>query len=338
MRNSNGFGSVIKLGGKRRRPYAVRITAGWTEDGRQIFKYLSYHAKKTDAKNALAEYNRNPYNLDLSKLTFAEIYERWSEREFKSLSESSVKGYRSAYKHCESIYGVVFRDLRKTHLQTVLDSIEAPSAAEMVKFLFHKSYKYALENDIVMKDYSQFVTLPKKKPSKKKVPFTRDEVNFLWENVDKIAYADFVLILLYTGMRIGELLIMTKSDIHLDERYMIGGLKTEAGKERLIPIHKRIVPLLENRISEKEWLFSNKRGGQLKYSPFIKHHWSKLIKEIGAEHTPHDTRHFFISEMDRLGVNRVTVQKIVGHSDRSVTEHYTHKTVAELLDAVDKLE
>ena len=73
MRLPNSYGSIVKLSGKRRRPYAVRITTGWTDEGKQIQKYLSYHAKRSDAMAALAEYNKAPYELDNQKITFAEM-------------------------------------------------------------------------------------------------------------------------------------------------------------------------------------------------------------------------------------------------------------------------
>lgn len=340
MRRCNGSGSIIKLGGKRRKPYAVRVTAGWTDDGKQILKYLSYHEKKTDARRALDAYNVNPYDIDAAKITFEEIYERWSKTEFETLSDSMVNSYRSAYKHCKPLYGMVFKELRKSHLQGVIDSIKAPSMQDVTKFLFLKSYKYAMENDIVNKNYAQFVKVAKKEESKEKIPFTREEVDILWANIDKVKYADLVLILLYTGMRIGELLNMEKSNIFLEERYMVGGSKTKAGKGRIIPLHKRIVPLVEKRMkeSDSQWLYINRIGAKLKYNSFTQYHWKPITDLVGNEHTPHDTRHAFISEISRLGVDPITIRKIVGHSDKNVTEHYTHKTIEELLAAVDKLD
>ena len=340
MRNSNGFGTVIKLSGKRRRPWAVKITAGWTDDGKQIQKYLSYHAKRNEAQQALLEYNNNPHDIDAARITFAEVYEKWSPDDYKQLSPKTVIGYKAAYKHCKVLHNKVFKEIRKAHLQAVIDEIDAPSMKEVTKFLFQKSYRFAMENDIVNKDYSKFVVLPKKEKPKEKVPFTREEIDFLWNNLGNLKYADFTLILLYTGMRIGELLAINKSDIHLTKRYLIGGNKTDAGIERVIPLHPRIVPLIEARMneSEHEWLFTNKRGARLQYSPFMKYHWKNIVEAVGGEHTPHDTRHTFVSELDRLGVNPITIKRIVGHSNDDVTQHYTHKTIEELIAAVDLLE
>ena len=94
MRNENGFGSIVcldKSGKKRRKPWAVRITTGW-KNGKQVRKYLGYYATQADALIALAEYHKNSVNLDLSKLTLDEVWERWMLRvEKKGLSASGLR-------------------------------------------------------------------------------------------------------------------------------------------------------------------------------------------------------------------------------------------------------
>jgi integrase len=210
----------------------------------------------------------------------------------------------------------------------------------MTKFLFQKLYTHALENDIVEKDYSTFVKLTSTNEAKEKSPFTPAEIQVMWNKVNVLEHADIVVILLYTGMRIGELLDMKKEDVHSEERYMIGGNKTENGKNRVIPIHKKILPLIQARMEKSncEYVFTNSRGGQLKYHLFISKYWVELMDGFKTTHTPHDTRHTFVSRMDSLGVNRVTIQRIVGHANKDVTDIYTHKNLDELLEAVDLLD
>jgi integrase len=288
----------------------------------------------------LEAYNVNPYDLDAAKITFEEIYQRWSEGAYPSLSDSSVKTYKSAYKHCGVLLKTPFKDIRTISLQSAVDSVESPSMARMTKILFQKLYTYALENDIVEKDYSQFVKLTKKKETKEKSPLSLDEIQTMWNKVNVIEYADIVVILLYTGMRIGELLDMTIENIHLEERYMVGGNKTENGKNRVIPIHKKIVPLIKARIesSRNGHLFENTLGKKLTYALFMSKYWGALSACIEPGHSPHDTRHTFVSRMDSLGVNKVTIKRIVGHSSKDVTDIYTHKNLEELLEAVDLLD
>ena len=86
MRNPNGYGSIFKLSGNRRKPFAVRITKGYTDEGKQIYKYLSYHNTRRESMQALAAYNTTPYNVDENNVTFGELYEKWKERHFKDLS------------------------------------------------------------------------------------------------------------------------------------------------------------------------------------------------------------------------------------------------------------
>ena len=75
MKNPNGYGSVIKLSGKRRRPFAARITTGYDDNGKQIYKYLGYYETRKEAMRELSLYSANPYDIDLKSLTMQNIYE-----------------------------------------------------------------------------------------------------------------------------------------------------------------------------------------------------------------------------------------------------------------------
>ena len=72
MRRGNGDGGIFKLSGKRRKPYAVRITTGWTDEGKQQYKYIGYFENKTAAKKALNEYLINPQTINI--VTFADVF------------------------------------------------------------------------------------------------------------------------------------------------------------------------------------------------------------------------------------------------------------------------
>ena len=76
MRNPNGFGCVFKLNGKRRKPYVARITTGWTDEGKQIYKNLGTYSNYKEAMQVLNDYNANPYDIDSKTITFADIYKK----------------------------------------------------------------------------------------------------------------------------------------------------------------------------------------------------------------------------------------------------------------------
>jgi integrase len=336
MKLPNGYGSVVFLGKKRRRPWAARLTVGWNEEKKQVYKYLSYHEKRTEAFAALVEYNKNPYDLDNVSVTFADVFNAWAERKFPTLSTYTVRNYKSIYNKCVKLYNMPFRDIKTTHLQRLIDENKTLSQVGLFKALFAHLYGYAIKNDITEKDYSQFVEIPTRTAKTTKETFTAEEVATLWAHKDE-PFVDLVLILLYTGMRISELLQMKTENINIDGGYMVGGVKTDAGKNRVIPIHAEIMPLVKAQFSqEKKYLFTASRGGRIFYPNFIKENFTPLMQKLKMDHTPHETRHTFISQADRCGINSTILKRIVGHANGDITLHYTHKETAELLQEINK--
>lgn len=336
MKLPNGFGSVVNLGKKRRRPWAARLTIGWNDRKKQIYKYLSYHEKRKDALAALIEYNKNPYDVDRASVTFAEVFEAWSSRKFSELGPHSVRNYKSIYRKCADLYEIPFRDIKTAHLQAVVDANKNLAHVTLLKVLFGQLYGHALKNDICEKDYSQFVEIPTKEKKVEKVPFSSAEVATLWKHKDE-QFVDLVLILLYTGMRISELIEMKIENIFIDEQYMVGGVKTAAGKNRIIPIHADIMPLIMAQYSpNKKYLFQSVRGNKLQYNYFAAKKFAPLMERLGMSHTLHETRHTFISQADRVGLNGTILKKIVGHANGDITVHYTHKDITEILEEIKK--
>lgn len=336
MRMPNGFGSVVNLGKKRRRPWAVRFTVAWGDDKKQKYKYLSYHEKRKDALAALIAYNKKPFDLDRATVTFSEVFEAWAGRKFSELGSHSVRNYKSIYRKCADLYDLPFRELKTSHLQAVVDANKQLAHVNLLKVLFGQLYGYAIKHDIIEKDYSQFVEIPTKEKKLEKVPFTSEEVATLWKNVE-LPFVDLVLILLYTGMRISELIEMKIENINIDECYMIGGVKTAAGKNRVIPIHADIMPLIKAQYSpNKKYLFQSVRGNKLQYNYFAAKKFTPLMEKLKMSHTLHETRHTFISQADRVGLNATILKKIVGHANGDITVHYTHKDISEILDEIKK--
>lgn len=343
MKNPNGYGSVIKLSGKRRRPYMARVTVGFDiniETGKAIQKYkpIGYYKSRPEAMIALAEYNKDPYDIDAKKITFAEIYKRWKKEKFKGNEEgSSFRGYRSAYDRSEPLYNMIFIDVRKTHMQTIIDNMDlSHSAKRMNKTLYKQLYKFANENDITDKNYADYVTIEKNDDESDREPFLDSEIKKMQDNLNEHKDIDMALIMIYTGLRPSEMLSIEINNIYLDARYLIAGMKTEAGKNRIIPINKKIQPLIEKRMDEgNKYLFLNTLGNQLKYNVF-RPDFLNLMEELKMKHKPHDCRHTFATLMDNADANKLSIKKIMGHASQDVTDKvYTHKSISELLKAVD---
>ena len=254
MRLPNGYGGVVKLSGNRRRPYAARITTGWHQDdntGRKIQHYqiLGYASTRSEALQILARYNEYPIDGASLKLTFSDIYQRWSEEKFPTTSESNIKGYRAAYAICEDIADVPFRNLRLDDLQRVVDHCgKNYPTLKKLRVLFNQLYDYAMKHEIVVKDYSEFVNIVKYKdrnPNKaERDRFSQEEIQMVWEHQND-RYYQTVLMLLYNGVRVSELFDLKKEHVHLNEQYFdVVDSKTENGI-RNVPIADKVLPFYE---------------------------------------------------------------------------------------------
>lgn len=222
MRNANGQGGVSKLSGNRRKPYVARVTVSYNkETGSQVYKTLGYFKTRQEGQEALMKYNKAKYDIDQRQLTFTEVYEDWKDRHFKNISQSSIYGYQMAYRRCEKIYEERFSELKTKQLQEVVDDCDKYSIRRTIKVLFNCLYEYADENDIVEKKYNQYVKIGTPVRVYDKQPFTDEEIQILFDNVDKIPFVDTILMMCFSGMRVGELLKQKNADIKLDDRYLI---------------------------------------------------------------------------------------------------------------------
>ena len=339
MKNPNGYGSVVKLSGKRRKPYMVRKTVGYDDRAYPVYEIIGYYSSRADAMMALAEYNRDPYDVDMSKSTMRQVYEMWSAEAFKSLKLNMKNAYISAYKHCSSVYEKPYKSLRKGHMQACVDFCgRGYSTKSNIKMLFSQLDKYAYDHDIINKCYSENLTIGGRTDSDIHQLITDKEVQSLWKHQGE-PFVDETLFMLYTGFRMGEMLQIKNADIDFTENTITGGMKTAAGKNRIVPIHSDILPIIQMHHSQKTHLFEldPKQETESYRTKFLKH-WQKYMKSIGFYHQTHDCRVTIRSKLDSAEANKVAIDRIMGHASKSVGERvYTKKTIKELQDAINLL-
>lgn len=340
MKLPNGFGSIHKLSGKRRKPYRARVTTGWDDNGKQVYLTIGYFENKPDALVALGEYHNNPFTKSDKELTLDQLYNNWSKEKFKKLADKSIISYTSVYKHCESIKDMAFIDIKLKHLQKIADDMGDMTAQKKnLKTLFNQLYDYALKNDMPVKKYSTFIEIGNQDTKLVRKPFTEKEIEVLWENIDRMKYIDMLLVYIYTGFRPSELVEIELENVNLEEGYMQGGLKTKAGKNRIVPIHPRIYPIIEKWYNYgNKYLFFNNQGIQMKYRNWKDEIFGKIMEQLNMEHLPHDTRHTFATRMDNVGANKLCIKRIMGHASKDITDKvYTHKDIEELRKAIELL-
>lgn len=363
----NGFGQISEIKNRNlRNPFRAMVTVGKNSSGRPICKPLkpeSYFATYNDAYAALVEYNKNPYDLD-SVISVKDLYRRWSKEHFEKLKNShSAYAFESAWKYCSAVYGMKAVDLRARHIKGCMEEGVAkvrgkeqhPNAnmKNKIKTLFNLMLDYAVEYELVDRNYSRTFNLSdetiKEITTAKNghISFTDYEMDLLWDNLDKEEYIDLILIQCYSGWRPQELCLLETKNINVEEWTFKGGMKTEAGKDRIIPIHTKIQPLVKKRYdkaiaNDTPFLFSYPNKGKninLTYGYYHKE-FTKIKEAIGLnpEHRPHDCRKHFVSMAKKYNVDEYAIKYIVGHKISDITEKtYTDRQFEWLREELEKI-
>lgn len=328
MRLPNGYGSIVKMKGNRRKPFRVRVCVPDGE-GNKIRKTLATTKTYKEAVEILENYNKDPWSLENESIKTNDVFDLWLKD--NNLAETTVRSYTSKYNlYCRDTIGdMEYKDLRTSHFKGIIDEYTASNATKNnMRKLFRQLDRVAEKYDIIKKGYSRYIdTLPE--DSKEKVPFSEEEIEKLWDNVE-MKDVDLVLILIYTGFRRTEFINIKINDIDFKNDTIKGGSKTEAGKNRLVPIHPRIKPLIIDMVvrSDDERLFPYA-------SNTLSERFRAVMKKLDMKHSPHECRHTMATRLDNYGANRVSIDRIMGHSSGSIGEKvYTHKTINQLKAAV----
>lgn len=345
MKLPNNYGSVYKMSGKRRRPYAVRIKIGEHDNGTPIYKYLGYFEKSADAYTFLAKYNEGlvtPDNRLKNEILFRQVFDEWiTEYErYKDVGKQAHASYTLGFTQLKELHDKKFALLRIDDLQRQIDKLEGMSESTIQKpiTLLHFMYQYAMKKEYVDKDYSQYIIrVSAKEKQQLHKAFTHDEIKKLWE--DGSDDAKRILIFIYTGFRATELLEIKKENVHLDEHYMIGGKKTDAGKNRAVPIHKKILPLVKAFYKTSGTYLFEENGKPITYMHFKDYHMNPLMSRLGFKHSLHDTRHTCASLLKEYQCDDLYRKLIMGHRVEDLTDRvYTHVEIARLVLEINKVQ
>lgn len=340
MRKPNGYGSIKKLSGTRRRPFVFVISV----NGRQ--KPVEYFATQVEAEIYQADYNKLHFHRSLPghQITLAELYHRWLPAHTANTapSQSTLDSYNNSFKHLSPLQYEPFQSLKYADYQRVIDGMRKSglsySSCKKVRSLISLLEKYAVKIELINKCYAPLLSIGKNKAVRPHHPFSRQKINRLWSISDTYG-VDTVLILLYTGMRVGEMLALQKNDVNLRQGYIqITKSKTVSGI-RTIPIHHRIFPLIARRMkSSGSSLIADSEGKQYDYSCYCII-WRSVMQIIKANgHTTHDCRHTVATLLDNAGANETAKRRILGHAGGDVTERvYTHKGLRQLRKCIELL-
>lgn len=344
----NGTGCVKKLAGRRRKPWAILIT----KNGKQL--PISYHEKRTDALQALNMLNPNTVT-DRYNQSVDAVYQDWKKLHYARLTASGEQGYKSAWTYFDDIKLIKMRDVKTDTFQSCItkatEKNKSRAVCEKIKQLSSQLCKFAMQSDIINKNYAQFIVLPKQIDKEKEI-FTDDEIALIVVH-DSDERAKSVLALIYTGFRIDELLSLETVNVHIAENYVVGGEKTEAGKDRVVPINEEIKSYIDEWYkkavkSKAKYLLVNKAGNKKDVKNYRDREFYTILEElkiqghVDKEHpprmTPHNCRHTFASLARRAGMKPEVLQAIMGHADYATTaDVYVHEDMAELQSGMSQI-
>ena len=361
MRLPNGFGNVSKLSGKRRNPWRARKTNGWELDeatgkARQLYVTIGYYPTRQEALQALSSFNSTPYDLRNTKITFAEVFEEWSKKKYETISLSNISGYNASYNACKSLHRMKFADIKLCHLQACIDKSgkNAPTQKK-IKTLFNQLFDYAVMHEIIHKDRHivEYVEIAEIEKSNMHYRFTNEEVDALWD-WSANEYVQVILMLIYSGVRPGELFNTKSAAVDLDARFFTIEKGKNANAARKVPIHDKTYPFFKHWLSKgKEYLITNLSGTKFNFVTnhisYTESFWAPILREIGileyktesgemSNHLPDDTRHTFTTMWKEKKLDEGMRRKIQGHSGKGIGEIvYTHYELKCLREELNKL-
>ena len=328
----NGQGSVYKLpNGKY---IAVRTTCYKTlDDGKLHRKYSTKtFVKKSDAIASLP--TLCPVVDKPKDMTLFELHEVYTHsKDYDKLSDSQRKKLSYAWAKWESLHHSRISVLTVDDLQSVIDGATSTyyPAHDMSVILSHL-YKIAIRKEIIATNKTEYIDLPDT-PKAKRECWTNDEIASFWTDYESHPFTAYVLIMCYCGLRYGEISTILLDSINLPENYMVGGIKSEAGRNREIPICDKIRPVIIKCMGGKKKLL------EMSEDEFYRQYWEVVRRTGVRELKPHTCRHWFFSRLTAAGVQGGLIAEIGGHASFLTTlKNYVRIPLSDKLSAVNSIQ
>ena len=333
----NGTGMAYKRG----KTWTARVTIGWElRNGKKIQKYRTFggFATKTDAENycfTLKTNHRAPKITD----SFSQVYDSWQKEYEGRITPTTMATYKAAWKYYKKLHPLPIADLSVSQLQECInDCPKGRSTLNDMRTVCSLVFKYAIVNKIVTTNLAQYLYVNGKKKGTRPA-FTTEELKKIEEAVGKIPYADYVLFMCFTGFRPNEMLSLKKDAYDSDHNALIGGFKTEAGRNRIVPVHAKLQGVLQERMaSDSEFIFPRPDGSMMDDEHFRKYCFVPLMETLGiTDRVPYSCRHTFANLLKNVSGSDTDKAALIGHADASMTKYYQSADYDSLKSIIDAI-
>lgn len=323
----NGTGCIRRLSGNRRKPYQVILTTAYNKTTKkQITKTLGTFETYLDAELYLCNYLTSATAAKCIDLDI--IFNEYMQTKHNKLTDYTVSNYNVAFKKLSSISKKDINTITLKQLQSIVNEL-SDAYQQRIKTLLVSLYDFAIKNNYIEKNIAKYIETNKYR--------TKDKNVFTANEIDKISTSDklinnVVLVLLYTGLRISELIELKIEDVDLQNKLIqITRSKTKAGL-RHIPVHEDIFNILKSNCDSNVRFVFEKNNRKLVYKNIY-----KQFKKRYPAHTIHETRHTFITNCKKCGMDGYITKLIAGHSVKDITlDIYTHISQDEILKEFNK--
>lgn len=345
-KRANGTGNAYKRGDT----WTARVVDHWepsptSKSGlKPVWKTKGGFARKRDAQNYCADLIRQKRH-DHPPKTFKANYDAWSAVYAQRVSTKTMEGYKQAFAHFAPLHYVKIDRISAVDLQKCIDdSGKGKRTRQLMKVTAGLVFKYAVDDDQVLKNCAQNLYIEDQETNHYE-PLTDQEIDSIARSGEQ--YADYIVALCYLGHRPSEFFAFRKSDYYKADNvsYIKGGIKTEAGKSRIVPIPERIQPIIDRRIAVEgtDLLFPRyDHGGTFSEMPtryFNKFVWKPLMDKLGiVGKVPYSTRHTYSNKIKNISGSDKDKAQLMGHADYETTKkHYQSTSLAELKALSDQI-
>ncbi|MBV4170958.1 tyrosine-type recombinase/integrase [[Clostridium] innocuum] len=308
-----------------------------------------FESRLTDADLSPSQIKQHTYITNIKTApTFSDIWFHLLDTALQKLTASSLTNYTTSYNRFKLVHNTPIDKIKLDYLQSVFDDLMYAeggcgySKMNNMKIVLNYIFRYAEEREYILRNPAKFVHFHDTLDESKKKPkgiFTNSQIAQLVQEDTNTAV--FELVCIYTGMRPGEVLKMQKANVHLDEHYMIGGSKTKAGIDRVIPIHDFLLPYIERLMQQNDdpHLFTF-NGNHISYTGWLDKHYNTMKEKLKFDSTltPHSGRHTFSTLAKECGMDEFYRKCIMGHAHGDITNDvYTKARIEKLLEEVNKI-
>ena len=323
----NGQGTAYRRG----RTWTACITIGWktTPIGRAqaVRRTKGGFPTKREALAYCQQLQSAP--KDKPKLTLQQVYDAWLPVHEARVSKSTADCYKAAFRYFDDLHYRLMSDIDVDELQDCLDACpRARRTRENMKAVMGLLYKYAIPRHQATMNLAEYLHAGDNDKSTRPA-FTAEQVKLIRQQIGLTPYAEYVYVLIYTGFRPAELFSLTKDSYH--DGILTGGIKTEAGKDRAVPVSPKVLPIIEEHVTNCHgFLFPRENGEQMTVAYFRDYCFYPVLAAAGiqpiptAEHpayyTPYSCRHTFANLLKGAPGSDVDKAKLIGHADYSTTK------------------